>query len=292
MNERNDLLAQSDRNETAATVLQPMSLVDILDGMFSLYRSHFQLFFRIVVVYIVFGFLVNLISVFTAMGATSITSIVIIVLTSIVSTLLAYWVGWGLAYVSTQTYLSKDLTSQAALQQASRCYLRLLGSTFLYFLVIICLSITIIGFPFAIYFAFRWGLYAFPVLFEETTARNALRRSTELVKGTWWRVCGITIAISLIAFMIAFILHASYAIIFSALIGNAGAEATNFLETIRRLFAPTPNDIGWGFYFFHILGSLTIAGITMPIGTIGYALLYFDLKIRKEAFDIEMQATN
>ena len=291
MNERNDLV-QSDNNETTSTPLQPMSLVDILDGMFSLYRSHFRLFLGIVVFYLVFGFVINLVSVFAVIDATSSTSIVIVVLTSIASVLLAYWVGGGLAYASAQVYLSKDITSQAALQQASRRYFSLLGSTFLYYLVVICLSITIIGFPFAIYFAFRWSVYTLPVLFEETTARNALRRSTELVKGTWWRVCGIMLAISLIALTIAFILQTSYAIVFSSLTGGAGGEAANFFETLRRLYAPTPIDIGWVYYTIRALGTLIIAGLTMPIGVVGSALLYFDLRIRKEAFDIEMQVTN
>ena len=291
MNERNDLV-QSDNSETTSTPLQPMSLVDILDGMFSLYRSHFRLFLGIVVVYLVLGFVTSLVSVFGAIAATPSTSIVIVVLTSIASVLMAYWVGGGLAYASAQVYLSRDITSQDALQQAWRRFLPFLGSTFLYYLVVICLSITIIGIPFAIYFGFRWGLYTFPVLFEETTARNALRRSTELVKGTWWRVFGIMLAISLIALMIAFILQTSYAIIFSSLAGGTGAEDGNFLETLRLLFMPTPIDIGWVYYTIRALGSLVIAALTMPIGVIGYALLYFDLRIRKEAFDIEMQVTN
>lgn len=290
MNEHNNL-AQSDSNGTVSTSLQPMSFVDILDGMFSLYRSHFQLFFGIVVVYLVFGFLINLISTAVVMGDTSITAVVISVLASIVGVLFAYWVGWGLAYASTQVYLTRDVTSQAALQRSTRSYLRLLGSMFLYYLVVVCLSITVIGIPFAIYFAFRWGLFAFPILFEETTLRNALRRSTELVKGTWWRVCGIMIAVSLIAFMIVFILQTSYAIIFYSLTGAEGAAEVGFLDTLRRMFVPTPNEIGWGLYIIHALGSLIISGLTMPIATIGSALLYFDLRIRKEAFDIEMQAT-
>ena len=290
MNERNDLV-QSDNNETTSTRLQPMSLVDILDGMFSLYREHFHLFFRIVVVYLVFGFLINLISTAIVIGDPSITAVVISTLASIAGVLFAYWIGWGLTYASTQVYLTRDITSQAALQQASKFYLRLLGSTFLYFLVVVCLFITIIGIPFAIYFAFRWGLFSLPILFEETTARNALRRSTELVKGTWWRVCGIMIAITLIAFMIAFILQTSYAIIFYSLTGAESAAEPNFLETLRRLFAPAPDEIGWGLYLIHTLGSLVIGGLAMPIGTIGSVLLYFDLRIRKEAFDIEMQVT-
>ena len=292
MNERNDLV-QSGNNETTSTPLQPMSFVDILDGMFSLYRSHFRLFFGIVVIYLVFGFVLNLISVSVVMEATSVTyAVMTTVLTTLASVLFAYWIGWGLVYASTQIYLGRDVTSQAALQQASRNYFRLLGSAFLYYLVVVCLSFTIIGIPFAIYFAFRWALFAFPVLYEGTTARNALRRSTELVKGTWWRVCGIMIAISLIAFMIMFILQTSYGMIFTVFIGNTGAEGANLSQTLLRLFAPSPNDIGWGGYIIHTLGSLVIAGFIMPIGTIGYALLYFDIRIRKEAYDIEMQVTN
>ena len=45
MNERNDLV-QSDNNETTSTPLQPMSLVDILDGMFSLLSESLSTFFR------------------------------------------------------------------------------------------------------------------------------------------------------------------------------------------------------------------------------------------------------
>ena len=291
MNERNDLV-RSDSSEMASAPLQPMSLVDILDGMFSLYRQHFRLFVRIFSVYLVLGFAINLISVSAAIGATPATGVIITIFTGVGSYLVSFWVGAGLVYASTQVYLSRDIASQEALQQAWRRFLPLLGSTVLYYLVTICLSVTIIGIPFAIYFAFRWGLFTLPVLFEETTARNALRRSTELVKGTWWRVFGIMLAIFLIAFMIAFILQTSYAIIFSTLAGSTGAEDLNFWKTIQLLFAPTPLDIGWAAYIIHALGSLIIVGFTMPISTIGTALLYFDLRIRKEAFDIEMQVTN
>jgi hypothetical protein len=291
MNERNDLV-QSDNSETTAAPLQPMSFVDILDGMFSLYRQHFRLFVRIFSVYLVLGFAINLISVSAVIGATPVTGMIITIFTAVGSYLVSLFVVAGLVYASAQVYLSRDITFQEALQQARQRFLPFLGSTMLYYLVTICLSATIIGIPFAIYFGFRWGLFTLPVLFEETTARKALRRSTELVKGSWWRVFGIILAISLIAFMIAFILQTCYAIIFSSLTGSTGAEDLNFWKTIQRLFAPTPLDIGWVYYTIHTIGSLSIVGLTMPISVIGSMLLYFDLRIRKEAFDIEMQVTN
>ena len=40
------------------------------------------------------------------------------------------------------------------------------------------------------------------------------------------------------------------------------------------------------------LVTLSIGFITMPIGPIGSTLLYFDLRIRKEAFDLEMRVTD
>ena len=63
MQEHNDL-AQENSNETGTTPLQPMGFTDILDGMFSLYRSHFRLFLAIVAVYLVLAFGIDQISVF------------------------------------------------------------------------------------------------------------------------------------------------------------------------------------------------------------------------------------
>ena len=290
MNERNDLV-QSDNNETASTPLQPMSFVDILDGMFLLYRNHFRLFLGMVAVYIVIGFGLDLISVSAVSGMAPVTSIVIIVFAAIGSFIVSFLVVAGLAYASALVYLERDITAQDALQKAWRRFFTLLWSAILWGLVVGGLSITIIGIPFAIYFSVRWGLYTLPVLFEGTTARNALRRSTELVRGTWWRVFGIMLAVSVIAFMISFILEVSFGFILT-LIGVAEIEGGTPWDTIRRLFIPMPNEVGWFAYAIRRFVSVTLAGLAMPIGIIGSALLYFDLRIRKEAFDIEMQVTD
>ena len=290
MNERNDLV-QSDNNETTSTPLHPMSFVDILDGIFSLYRNHFRLFLGIVAIYIVIGLGLDLISVAAVTGAAPITSITIAVFMGIGSFIVSFLVVAGLAYASALVYLDRDITAQDALQQAWRRFFSLLGSAILWGLVVGGLFITIIGIPFAIYFSVRWGFYTLPVLFEETTARNALRRSTELVRGTWWRVFGIMLAVSVIAFMISFILEVSFGFILT-IIGIAEVEDATLWDTIRRLFIPLPSEVGWFPYAIRRFVSVTIAGLAMPIGIIGSMLLYFDLRIRKEAFDIEMQVTD
>ena len=292
MQEHNDL-AQVNSNETGNTHLQPMDFTDILDGMFTFYRSHFRLFITIAVVYLVLSFGVDLISVFLLeTDATMGTGLVILVFTILFSVVVSTFVVAGLAYASAHVYLGREIIPGAVLQQAWQRFWTYLGSLILWSLVVGGLTITIIGIPFAIYFSIRWGLYSLPVMLEGTTARNALRRSTELVKGTWWRVFGIMLAISLISFMIYFILEASSSFLLTWM-GLTEAEAPdNLIDSLRQLFIPTPSEIGWFSYTIRGLVSLIIATFTMPISIIGSTLLYFDLRIRKEAYDIEMQVTD
>ena len=292
MQEHNDL-AQVDSNETGTTPLQPMGFTDILDGMFTFYRNHFRLFITIGVVYLVLSFGVDLLSVFLLeTDATTVAGLVILLFTVLISVAVSTFVVAGLAYASAHVYLGREIIPGIALERAWQRFWTYLGSLILWSLVVGGLTVTIIGIPFAIYFSVRWGLYSLPVMLEGTTARNALRRSTELVKGSWWRVFGIMVSISLISFMIYFILEASSGFLLTWT-GLSEAEApTGLLDTLRQLFVPTPSEIGWFSYTIRRLVSLIIATFTMPISVIGSTLLYFDLRIRKEAFDIEMQVTD
>ena len=291
MQEHNDL-AQTNSSQTDTTPLQPMNFTDILDGMFSLYRRHFRLFLTIAAVYLIVTFGVDLVSAYLLTGAAPVTIAVISVLNVIPTLVISLLVTAGLTYASAHIYLEREITSGNALQRAWQRFWTYLGSIILWSLVVGGLFVTIIGIPFSIYFSVRWGLYSLPVLFEETTARNALRRSTELVKGTWWRVFGITLAVSLISFMIYFILEASAGFLLSWIGVTEPEEATGLLNTLRQLFIPTPSEIGWFSYMIRRLVSLSIATLTMPIGVIGSTLIYFDLRIRKEAYDIEMRVTD
>lgn len=289
MQEHNELV-HPNNNATGTTALQPMDFTDILDGILTLYRSHLRLFFGIVAVYVILGFSIDQISVFLLQEGSVLGINTIVIGFTVLGNTVVFILGVaGLIYASAQVYLSREITTKAALQQASRRFWPYVWSGILWGLVVGGLFVTVIGIPFAIYFSMRWGLYSLPVLFEETTGRNALRRSTELVKGSWWRVFGIMLAISLISFMIGFILQESFEFILS-LIGIAAPEApANFLEQLQRLYMPISSEIGWFSYSVRRLVSLSIAFITMPIGPIGSTLLYFDLRIRKEAYDVESQ---
>ena len=291
MPEHNEL-ARTNDNQTDTPSLQPMSFTDILDGMFSFYRRYFRLFFAIAAVYLVLGFPIDVISTYFVRTTPSTgTSIIISGFSLLFTAILSIWIAAGLSYASALVYLNREIAPSAALQHAWRRFWTYLGSGILWALVVGSLFITIIGIPFAIYFSIRWGFYLLPVLFEGATARNALRRSTELVKNTWGRVFGIMLAISLIAFMIMFILETSAGFLLSLLNVAETEAAEDIVDMIRRLFFPTASETGWFSYTIRRLVSMIIATLIIPLSPMGSTLLYFDLRIRKEAFDIEMQAS-
>lgn len=294
MQEHNEL-ARTNDTQTDTTPLQPMNFTDILDGIFTIYRNHCRLLLEIAAVYLVLEFALDLITAYLVQEAETSTTLLIAGFSLMATSVISLLVTAGLMYASAQVYLGKEGSFGAAFQQAFRRFWSYLGSSVLYLLAVVGLCITVIGIPFGIYFGVRWSLYSLPVLLEESKAWNALGRSTELVKGSWWRVLGILLSIYLISFMITIILYISveFILTLSGIIATEQADGGNgLLDMLRRLFAPTPTEAGWVTYAVQRFVMLLIATITMPIGLIGSTLLYFDLRIRKEALDIEMQVTD
>ena len=117
----------------------------------------------------------------------------------------------------------------------------------------------------AIFIYTRW-LFAAPiVILEQKGAVDALRRSWNLVRGSSPRVFGITLLVGLIT------------AILSAIIAALLTVATQFGDANARLV-------------LNQFASLVVAVLIQPISFIVVVLLYYDLRIRREAFDIEMLA--
>ena len=113
----------------------------------------------------------------------------------------------------------------------------------------------------------RW-LFAAPiVILERVGARAALRRSWQLVRGSTARVFGISLLVGLITGILA------------AIVGALLTVVTGFGDENLRLI-------------LNQLASLILAVLIQPISFIVVVLLYYDLRIRREAFDIEMLAAN
>ena len=291
----NDSLQTNNSEASTTTSLQPMGFTDILDTIFSLYRNHFRLILSICTVYFILVLGVNLfLDISTLSFESSGGGTIIIVLrpaadwiTNIVGLLP---IG-AVLFAGAQIYLGREITAGAAFRQVAHRFVSYLGSFLLWMLVFGLLAITVIGIPFAIYFATRWGFYSQTVLIEGTSATNALRRSGELVKGTWWRIFGIMLAIFLLSFMIQTILQFSLLFVFGFTQAISGEEG--LVEMFRQMFAPELT--AWEGLVPYVIQScinFVVTSLMLPLTPIGITLLYFDQRIRKEGFDIEMRVSD
>ena len=99
---------------------------------------------------------------------------------------------------------------------------------------------------------------------EGKKGSKALRRSWRLAKGSFWKILGTLLLAGILASVVEGILSIPAAVAFGA-IGPAG----------------------WPLY---AIGLSLAAILTTPFTTLIAVLLYFDLRIRKEAFDLEVMA--
>jgi hypothetical protein len=67
--------------------------------------------------------------------------------------------------------------------------------------MVLLLTITIVGIPFAIHRFIRWSLFAQACMLDDLSATESLRRSSELVKGHWWRTFGFTALVDVLTIL-------------------------------------------------------------------------------------------
>ena len=128
--------------------------------------------------------------------------------------------------------------------------------------------VTIIGFILliipGIIVLVRLTLTAPVLVVEDVRGTKALGRSWRLTKGHFWRVLGL--------------------LVLSALIASVGAA----IITIPTQFAAVA--LGEGGWPVAALGSALATVLITPFSSLIVVLLYFDMRIRKEGFDIEVMA--
>jgi hypothetical protein len=118
-------------------------------------------------------------------------------------------------------------------------------------------------------FFLRWFFAPPMVVLEDVRGTAALRRSWALTRGLTGKILGTTLLAWLLLFALLFIVGALLAVV---------------------LIAVIEEGIGTGFYAVnHVVNALVTILIT-PFTTLVTVLLYFDARIRKEAFDLEVMA--
>ncbi len=121
-----------------------------------------------------------------------------------------------------------------------------------------------------------WLAPATPILvLERRGARAALRRSTEIVRGRWWRTFGVLALATVVTVFVEFI-----------------ALPVPFAVAQEIILATDRNPGGWMLVAVVAIGGVgrIIAGtLVNPFNAGVIVLLYADRRMRREAFDIELR---
>ena len=130
-----------------------------------------------------------------------------------------------------------------------------------------------LGFVLMVWLYVLFALAAPAVVIERQGVFAALARSRRLVRGKWWRMCGILLLTLLITvFMGFFALRIPFVVAELALFGSDLSE----LEVVLQLALDTA-------------GRIVSWTLTTPFDAGVIALLYTDRRMRREGFDLELQ---
>ncbi|WP_371616140.1 hypothetical protein [Streptomyces sp. NBC_00454] len=123
----------------------------------------------------------------------------------------------------------------------------------------------------------KFALASPALMLEKTSVLKSLSRSSKLVKGSWWRVLGITLVTGLITGIVAGIIVLPLTLLGAGLFGGG-------LEGLSDGTGTT----SWGFLILSGIGGIIALTITLPMQSGVTVLLYVDQRIRREALDLEL----
>ena len=128
-----------------------------------------------------------------------------------------------------------------------------------------------------------WGIWAVAVpalIIENQRMGRALRRSQNLVRGTFWRVWGIRA----LGFGITFMLGGAASAVVGAFAGAlTGAQPPGLVGTGGG------DALSWGYLLISAVGTALVVMLTAPFTASLDSLLYVDLRMRKENLAVDLQ---
>ncbi|MFG2984835.1 hypothetical protein ACGFYQ_26875 [Streptomyces sp. NPDC048258] len=133
------------------------------------------------------------------------------------------------------------------------------------------------AFPLATWLWIKYSLASPALMLEKSTVLKSLGRSSKLVKGTWWRIFGITLLTGVITGIVAAIIVWPLTFLGIGLFGGG----------MGGLQAGTAST-AWGALIFSAIGAIIAQTIVMPMQSGVTVLLYVDQRIRREGLDLEL----
>jgi hypothetical protein len=124
-----------------------------------------------------------------------------------------------------------------------------------------------------IIFLVRYSVAVPALVLENLSARQALKRSVALTSGFLWRLLVVGVLTLLIRVVVVFLCQSPFAIAVMLVTVKGGYPS---------IWLSIPSMLVGG----------TCAAATAPLFMIGFALAYYDLRVRKEGFDLQLMMSN
>jgi hypothetical protein len=250
-------------------ILRPLSVGEILDTSFSLYRRHFGALATVAVVCTGVPLLLRL---FLEASGGLFTSFPLFFLYTISLVVLSLVATGATVFIVAESYLGRPISAREALARATPYLGRILVCS-LVMALIVALGFLLLFIP-GIILAVGLALAIPAVVLEPgTSATAALSRSWELTRGSRWRILGLGLTL-LVLIYVPFVAITG---LFAMILPRASVESLG------------PASVG-------SIAALSIGGLVqMLIYPLFYCVLtvtYYDLRVRKEGFDLELLASS
>ncbi len=247
--------------------LRPLTVGEILDTSFSLYRRHFGALATVALVCTGVPLALRL---FLEGGGGFLANLPLALLYTLSLVVLNLIATGATVFVVSESYLGRPISAREALRRATPYIGRILVCSLLMAFVVG------LGFLFFVIPGFMLGVglaLTIPVVVIEprTGASAALSRSWELTRGARWRIFGLGLTLLVLLYVPVVAVTGLFAVVLPATGGGFGPASLGAIVAIA-------------------IGGL----VQMFIYPLFYCVLtvtYYDLRVRKEGFDLELLAS-
>jgi hypothetical protein len=255
-----------------AATLRPLTTGQLLDTTFSLYRRHFALFFGVAALPYLIGLGFQLFILVLQKTSPSSGLAIGVMIIGFLSTMVAYLISIAITqaasfFAVSSVHLSEPITIGGAFSRVRGHILVVVGTMILVGIATV-VGLVLFIVP-GVILMLGLSLSIPAVLFENLDPIDGMKRSYELTKGARGRVALLYLLMWAIQMGIGMFTGI-------AVIAIAGLGA-----------ATRPGGMPLGVEILQQVMNFGVNALVAPIVTVGLTLLYYDQRVRKEAFDLQ-----
>ena len=251
------------------TVLRPLSTSELLDRTFHIYRNNFLVFVGIAAIPQLFVLALRLVA---ALMLTSYTLVFLSTIIGLVAALVSY-AAINISQAATvmavsDIHLEKPVSIGSAFSAAQSSMGRVIWISFVMSIAIgiACIFLVIPG----IYVALMWAVTIPVTVLEGGGLGFSTDRSSTLTKGSRGRIFVIYLLLIVLIVVVAMICQIPLGIVVAMMAHGNPAGALTLVQIVSSI------------------GEFLSTSLVGGLATIALTLIYYDLRVRKEGFDLQL----